>query len=444
MSINNYFSTTISAKAVASGTSNFTITVVNQSDKIYVFERIIDGTEVDLEGIYNGQDIGYSIQGMSPLDELPANGGKITFNLTVTNPKGIKTDNFFLKFNFIEKTGTEILPGTDVVKYNVIFNPNNGENTSTISVESGKTVTKPTDPQRDGYIFTGWYKDISLLMLWNFENDTVTSNVTLYAGWSIEEESSEPPVEPGIVQYEVVFKFNNGSPDMSVIVDEGNLIPKPADPTRNGYTFLGWYKDSTNALTWNFENEKITSNITLYAGWKDNNTQNPDDDHLHDDFLGLVEALLSQNTNCLNNNNTIYDSVIESLNSKKRPKDDAPILHCHVNSISGGTMTAVTQQANTKLTQNLHFIFEADPDPAYQSKRMILYMYYETDIDDAVEGQEIMVYKQIVSRGNDGVWFADGTYIGRAEVGDFFGGGNSGKDVWTINPYSWKYGLPNA
>ena len=166
-------------------------------------------------------------------------------------------------------------------------------------------------------------------------------------------------------------------------------------------------------------------------------------EHL-DDFLGLVEALLSQNTNCLNNNDTIYDSVIESLNSKKRPKDDAPILHCHVNSISGGTMTAVTQQANTKLTQNLHFIFEAAPDPAYQSKRMILYMYYETDIDDAEEGQEIMVYKQIVSRGNDGVWFADGTYIGRAEVGEFFEGGNSGKDVWTINPYSWKYGLPNA
>jgi hypothetical protein len=31
---------------------------------------------------------------------------------------------------------------------------------------------------------------------------------------------------------------------------------------------------------------------------------------------------------------------------------------------------------------------------------------------------------------------------GQAEVGYFFGGGNSGKDILTVNPYSWKYGYP--
>ena len=42
------------------------------------------------------------------------------------------------------------------------------------------------------------------------------------------------------------------------------------------------------------------------------------------------------------------------------------------------------------------------------------------------------------------MWFADGTYIGRATVGEFFGGGKNGKDVLTVNPYSWKSGAPKA
>ena len=100
-------------------------------------------------------------------------------------------------------------------------------------------------------------------------------------------------------------------------------------------------------------------------------------------------------------------------------------------------MSDVATTANKNLSTTLHFIFEADPDPVYTSRRMRIYMYYKQDIDDANLGDEILVYKQIVSR-KDGVWYADGTYIGTAVVGEYFGGGNSGKDVKTINPYSWK------
>ena len=96
-----------------------------------------------------------------------------------------------------------------------------------------------------------------------------------------------------------------------------------------------------------------------------------------------------------------------SLTSKKRPGEDAPILHCSVNSVSGGTMSAIATYANAKLTENLHFIFEVDPDPAYQNSRMRLYMYYGNDCENASVGDEIMVYLQIVSRGSDGVWYAD-------------------------------------
>ena len=103
-------------------------------------------------------------------------------------------------------------------------------------------------------------------------------------------------------------------------------------------------------------------------------------------------------------------------------------------------MSAIATFANSNLTSNLHFIFEVDPDPTYQDTRMRLYMYYGNDCERASDGDEILVYKQIVSRDTNGVWYADGTYIGKATVGDYFGGGNSGKDVKTISPYTWKSG----
>ena len=101
-------------------------------------------------------------------------------------------------------------------------------------------------------------------------------------------------------------------------------------------------------------------------------------------------------------------------------------------------MSAIAQAANVNLSAELHFIFEVDPDPEYRSSRMRLYMYYASDCNNAKIGDEIMVYQQIFTRGSDGIWRADGTYKGTATVGNYFGGGNAGKDVKTVSPYTWK------
>ena len=45
-------------------------------------------------------------------------------------------------------------------------------------------MEKPIDPQTDGYLFGGWFKEPGCVNEWNFENDTVTANVTLYAKWT--------------------------------------------------------------------------------------------------------------------------------------------------------------------------------------------------------------------------------------------------------------------
>ena len=51
------------------------------------------------------------------------------------------------------------------------------------TVQSGKTVTSPGDPARDGYTFLGWFQDAGLTQPWDLGKDKVKSDMTLYAGW---------------------------------------------------------------------------------------------------------------------------------------------------------------------------------------------------------------------------------------------------------------------
>ena len=50
-------------------------------------------------------------------------------------------------------------------------------------------------------------------------------------------------------------------------VVENEKAVKPADPAREGYDFLGWYKDNGLTAAYDFENP-VTENLTLYAKWE--------------------------------------------------------------------------------------------------------------------------------------------------------------------------------
>lgn len=47
----------------------------------------------------------------------------------------------------------------------------------------GELLTPPDSPTREGYVFTGWYKDYACYELWNMDTDIIQSEMTLYAGW---------------------------------------------------------------------------------------------------------------------------------------------------------------------------------------------------------------------------------------------------------------------
>jgi len=70
-----------------------------------------------------------------------------------------------------------------------------------------------------------------------------------------------------IPTFTVDFNSNDGSEIDSISnILRGETINKPADPTKGIWTFEGWYKDDD--VEWNFNEDTVTDNITLFAKWK--------------------------------------------------------------------------------------------------------------------------------------------------------------------------------
>ena len=113
ITIDNYYYTIVSASVNGASQSTFTITVKNQSDKIYVYERIVEGSEIGIPGIYSGNGVTYTLDGLTYLQEVAPNQ-ELTFRVTIKADSTVYTNELLTFFKFIEKTGSEVLPdGTD-------------------------------------------------------------------------------------------------------------------------------------------------------------------------------------------------------------------------------------------------------------------------------------------------------------------------------------------
>ena len=66
----------------------------------------------------------------------------------------------------------------------VSFDSGEGSTVGDVYAETGHTFTAPADPTCTGYVFTGWYADEALTDPWDFDTDTLTGDMELYAGWA--------------------------------------------------------------------------------------------------------------------------------------------------------------------------------------------------------------------------------------------------------------------
>ena len=111
----------------------------------------------------------------------------------------------------------------------VTFNPNGGTLTGaeTCQEKQNERIQRPyEEPIREGYYFRGWYKDADCTQMWDFD-DPIPGNMTLYAGWDI-------------LSYVIRVRLENGEQDIIINQNYGTPVTAPDDPTREGYTFIGW------------------------------------------------------------------------------------------------------------------------------------------------------------------------------------------------------------
>ncbi len=120
-------------------------------------------------------------------------------------------------------------------------------------VSENNKLIAPNNPIRDNYIFLGWYKNNEL---YNFD-ESINSEFTLTAYWEKEDINKS---------FKITYEASGGTLETTEInVPLGHLLPKPKDPTKEGYYFVGWY---LNEQLYNFD-LPIENSFTLTAVWEE-------------------------------------------------------------------------------------------------------------------------------------------------------------------------------
>ncbi|WP_296152231.1 InlB B-repeat-containing protein [Ruminococcus sp.] len=128
----------------------------------------------------------------------------------------------------------------EINRYTITFDTAGGSEIAPITQDYGTNITAPANPTRKGYTFKGWDKEIPETM--------PAENITVKAQWEIN-------------RYTITFDTAGGSEIAPITQDYGTNITAPADPTREGYTFIGWDKAIPTTMP--------AENITVTAQWKD-------------------------------------------------------------------------------------------------------------------------------------------------------------------------------
>ena len=210
----------------------------------------------------NTYDVSFDSQGGSAVASVVAEHGK-----PVSTPADPTRANYGFAGWFTDKQATNaydfatpvtgaltLYAGWTLNTYDVTFDSQGGSAVAATTVDHGKPVAEPAQPTREGHTFTGWHTDPNANENNTYDFSTpVTGKLTLYAAWKID-------------TYEVTFDSQGGTAVAATTVDHGKIVGEPAQPTREGYGFAGWFTDKQATTGYDFATP-VTGNLTLYAGW---------------------------------------------------------------------------------------------------------------------------------------------------------------------------------
>ena len=150
----------------------------------------------------------------------------------------------------------------------VVFNVNGGNDMprTHFSIPAGNKILDPGNPVRTGFTFTGWFAD-----------PTRTGSAISFANYIVEVPDEIIGIDPlyfyagwALAPRTVTF-YIDGTQDASLSqsVQYGERAERPDVDNPINKTLDGWYKNSNFTGSWDFDNDTVTSNTSLYARWLD-------------------------------------------------------------------------------------------------------------------------------------------------------------------------------
>ena len=146
----------------------------------------------------------------------------------------------------------------DSNEISISFNSMGGSSVQAITIEKGKTISLPTAPSKEGYMFDGWYYDENYSIAYKV-SDTFTSNTTLYAKWNENKKQFT-----NIVFNDQTFSYDGTPHSLSI-----SGYPEGTDVSfdiPNSQTLVGVYKITATLSKVGYETKTYSATMTIDKG----------------------------------------------------------------------------------------------------------------------------------------------------------------------------------
>ena len=148
----------------------------------------------------------------------------------------------------------EVFAKWTINQYSITFNSNEGSSVATLTQDFNTPLLVPSNPTRTGYSFDGWFTDEALNTAYVFPETMPAQTIDLYAKWTIN-------------QYSISFNSNEGTSVATMTEDFNASLSIPANPTRTGYTFAGWFANESLTSAYSFPQTMPAEDIEVFAKW---------------------------------------------------------------------------------------------------------------------------------------------------------------------------------
>ena len=187
-------------------------------------------------------DVIFDVDGVRSIQSLPFG------SVIPTPPTPAKVGYTFAGWspNFIEGAtvpvdGITYVAQWSINQYTITFDTDCGSEIAPVTQDYASEVPFPDEPTKEGYTFVGWDKEIPSTM--------PAEDMTITAQWSIN-------------QYTITFDTDGGSEIAPITQDYASEVSYPEEPTKEGYTFVGWDKEIPSTMP--------AEDMTITAQWSVN------------------------------------------------------------------------------------------------------------------------------------------------------------------------------